>query len=197
MIQTKTDVYYSRQYIIQYMWMYIYRYRSIDIHRYRVPGYWKRGKILLFWEDKNTKMTAFKVCADCFAEKTQTISGDYCPVSSIEQVLPTWMLTPSKRHPATGAHLLEQMLPGTAVPPVIPGCARAYQHTGVQAAFIALPSQSPVDLQVHSLLRPWGHIVQRGGLLYRRFLRPEGGEAILQLLLPECLEKILRQFGMV
>lgn len=131
------------------------------------------------------------------------------------------------RQPATGVQTLEQLLPGTAVPPLLQGSAGERHHVGVQAAVVALPSRSPADIealqkgdetistlwhfwqegrvpsraekelltpQVLGLLRQWDQIVQRDGLLYCRLLRPDGGEELLQLLLPEYLqEEILRQ----
>lgn len=48
--------------------------------------------------------------------------------------------------------------------------------------------------QVRGLLQQWDRVVQRDGLLFRRFLRPDGGEEAFQLLLPECLkEEVLHQ----
>lgn len=52
------------------------------------------------------------------------------------------------RLPATGAEILEQRLPGTAVPPGIQGAAGENQQMAVQAAVLVLPSRSPADLQV-------------------------------------------------
>lgn len=37
------------------------------------------------------------------------------------------------------------------------------------------------------LLRQWDRLTEKGGLIYRRVLRPDGGEAVLQLLLPNTL----------
>lgn len=48
--------------------------------------------------------------------------------------------------------------------------------------------------QVRGLVRQWGRVVQVGGLLYRRLFRPDGGEEVYQLLLPESLkEEVLMQ----
>ena len=131
------------------------------------------------------------------------------------------------RQTATGAQILEQSLPGTAVPLGVQGAAGEHQHMAVQAAVLALPSRSPADLQalqegdaaigafrhfwldgrmpglaekehlslqVRGLIRQWDRILQRDGLLYRRLLRSDGGEEVVQLLLPECLkEEVLQQ----
>ncbi|XP_049332461.1 retrovirus-related Pol polyprotein from transposon opus [Astyanax mexicanus] len=60
-----------------------------------------------------------------------------------------------------------------------------------------LPGRSVrVDLPIRTqgFLRQWDRIVVHKGLLYRRILKPDGGEEVLQLLLPECLqEEVLRQ----
>lgn len=45
-----------------------------------------------------------------------------------------------------------------------------------------------------TLLREWGRLEMVDGLLHRKVFRPDGGEAWLQLLLPECLkEEVLHQ----
>lgn len=38
-----------------------------------------------------------------------------------------------------------------------------------------------------SLLRQWNHLVEEDGILYRRTFRPDGGEEVLQLVLPAAL----------
>ncbi|KAJ8390423.1 hypothetical protein AAFF_G00103580, partial [Aldrovandia affinis] len=47
---------------------------------------------------------------------------------------------------------------------------------------------------VRELVRQWNRVVEREGLLYRRTLRPDGGEEVYQLLLPVSLrEEVLQQ----
>ncbi|XP_034539554.1 uncharacterized protein LOC117812750 [Notolabrus celidotus] len=59
------------------------------------------------------------------------------------------------------------------------------------------PSQAErqeLSPQVRGLVRQWDRIVQTDGLLYRRLFRPDGGEEVYQLLLPEGLkEEVLMQ----
>ena len=51
-----------------------------------------------------------------------------------------------------------------------------------------------LPVRTQGLLRQWERIVGVDGLLYRRILKPEGGEEVLQLLLPESLqEEVLHQ----
>ncbi|CAI5649652.1 unnamed protein product [Oreochromis niloticus] len=53
-------------------------------------------------------------------------------------------------------------------------------------------SQLPKPVMV--LLRQWDRLVEKDGILYRRILRPGGGEEALQLVLPEALKpETLRQ----
>lgn len=60
-----------------------------------------------------------------------------------------------------------------------------------------MPSQAEKEvlpLQTRGLLRQWDRIVHMNGLLYRRFFRPDGGEEVHQLLLPEGLKgEVLQQ----
>ena len=44
------------------------------------------------------------------------------------------------------------------------------------------------------LLRQWGHLMMKQDLLYRTYQRPDGGEHVDQLVLPECLrEEVFQQ----
>ncbi|XP_042072601.1 uncharacterized protein LOC106632647 [Haplochromis burtoni] len=54
--------------------------------------------------------------------------------------------------------------------------------------------RSQVPKPVMVLLRQWDRLVEKDGILYRRILRPGGGEEALQLVLPEALKpETLRQ----
>uniref|UniRef100_A0A3P9JFB1 Gypsy retrotransposon integrase-like protein 1 n=1 Tax=Oryzias latipes TaxID=8090 RepID=A0A3P9JFB1_ORYLA len=46
---------------------------------------------------------------------------------------------------------------------------------------------------VRVLLRQWDKITSKDGLIFRKVQRPDGGEEILQLLLPMCLKEVLQQ----
>ncbi|KAL7841777.1 hypothetical protein SRHO_G00254680 [Serrasalmus rhombeus] len=51
-----------------------------------------------------------------------------------------------------------------------------------------------LPVRTQGFLRQWDRLVLDKGLLYRKILKPEGGEEVLQLLLPESLqEEVLRQ----
>ncbi|XP_076848812.1 uncharacterized protein LOC143496528 [Brachyhypopomus gauderio] len=51
-----------------------------------------------------------------------------------------------------------------------------------------------LSARTQGFLRQWDRIVLRNGLLYRKILKPDGGEEVLQFLLPECLqEEVLLQ----
>lgn len=60
-----------------------------------------------------------------------------------------------------------------------------------------MPSRTERELlpvAAQALWREWGRITQVSDVLYRRIFRPDGGEEVLQLLLPECLrEEVLTQ----
>ena len=53
--------------------------------------------------------------------------------------------------------------------------------------------QKKMSPRARGLIKQWDRMVQKEGLLYRRLLRSDGGEEVLQLLLPECLQEEVLQ----
>uniref|UniRef100_A0A8P4KCX1 Gypsy retrotransposon integrase-like protein 1 n=1 Tax=Dicentrarchus labrax TaxID=13489 RepID=A0A8P4KCX1_DICLA len=92
----------------------------------------------------------------------------------------------------------------SVLPSYTPDCLLTLQHADpVLGAFLQFwrrkripdgKERKALSNPVRELVRQWNRVVEKEGLLYRRILRPDGGEEIYQLLLPASLrEEVLQQ----
>ncbi|TWW67306.1 Retrovirus-related Pol polyprotein from transposon opus [Takifugu flavidus] len=95
----------------------------------------------------------------------------------------------SRKHPV-GPQDLEVMVSGTSIPEPLqqalqgPSIGRPHPSGGFDLLGAEAASQHPGE-EAHI---QWGRLVERDGILFRKIFRPDGKEAVLQLLVPSVLK---------